>query len=50
MGDLKGATGDLKLRDGLVDEAEAVEMLRESLGLTDREASIFVALLGLKLR
>jgi len=32
--------GDLREREGRVDDWAAVEMLRESLGLTDREASI----------
>jgi hypothetical protein len=38
-GDLKGAMGDLRARAGLL-VVVAVEMLRDSLGLADREASI----------
>lgn len=45
MGDFKGAKGDLRARDGLELWVAAVEMLRESLGLTDRDASILMVLL-----
>lgn len=37
---VRGATGDLRAREGRVLDWTVVEMLRESLGLTTREASI----------
>jgi hypothetical protein len=45
MGDRIGAIGDFKDRLGRLDCA-AVEMLRESFGLTDREASILALALA----
>jgi len=44
MGDLSGVMGALRDRAGLVDEAAAVEMLRDNLGFADLEASMLTDL------
>jgi hypothetical protein len=41
IGDLRGASGDFRDRDGLVAWA-AVLMLSDSFGLTDRDASMLM--------
>ena len=50
MGDLNGVKGDLRLRAGLEVCALAVEMLSESLGLTDLDASMMMSLLILGIK
>jgi len=42
MGDLSGAIGDFSNRVGLAAWAVEVEMLKDNLGLADREASMLM--------